>query len=114
MIKDEIFGTWCVIPSPEVTNIICKAGFDFVIIDMEHGSMDYTLAQRMVTSAQAEGSKAIIRTPRNDESNILRALDIGSDGIIVPHIKSVEDVNRCISYSKYPPIGNRGYTPYTK
>ena len=114
MIKDEIFGTWCVIPSPEVTNIICKAGFDFVIIDMEHGSMDYTLAQRMVTSAQAEGSKAIIRTPRNDESNILRALDIGSDGIIVPHIKSVEDVNRCINYSKYPPIGNRGYTPYTK
>ena len=114
MIKDEMMGTWCVIPSPEVTSIICKAGFDFVIVDMEHGSMDYTLAQRMVTSAQAEGKKAIIRTPRNDESNILRSLDIGSDGIIVPHIKSVEDVNKCISYSKYPPVGNRGYTPYTK
>ena len=52
MIKDEMMGTWCVIPSPEVTSIICKAGFDFVIVDMEHGSMDYTLAQRMVTSAQ--------------------------------------------------------------
>ena len=114
MIKNEMMGTWCVIPSPEVTSIICKAGFDFVIVDMEHGSMDYTLAQRMVTSAQAEGKKAIIRVSRNDESNILRSLDIGSDGIIVPHIKSVEDVNKCISYSKYPPIGNRGYTPYTK
>ena len=114
MIKDEMMGTWCVIPSPEVTSIICKAGFDFVIVDMEHGSMDYTLAQRMVTSAQAEGKKAIIRVSRNDESDILRSLDIGSDGIIVPHIKSVEDVNKCISYSKYPPIGNRGYTPYTK
>ena len=114
MIKDEVFGTWCVIPSPEVTSIVCKAGFDFVIIDMEHGSMDYTLAQRMVTSAHAEDKKAIIRTPRNDESNILRSLDIGSDGVIVPHVKSVKDVEKCISYSKYPPIGNRGYTPYTK
>ena len=114
MINDELIGTWCVIPSPEVTSIICKAGFDFVIVDMEHGSMDYTLAQRMVTSAEAEGSKAFIRTSRNDESNILRSLDIGSSGIIVPHVKSVGDVEQCVKYSKYPPIGNRGYTPYTK
>ena len=109
-----MIGTWCNIPSPEVINIICKAGLDFVIIDMEHGSMDYTTAQQMVISAQSEGSKAIIRTPRNEESNILRSLDIGSDGIIVPHIQSVEDVNKCIRYSKYPPLGNRSYSPYSR
>jgi len=110
----DVYGVWCVIPSPEVINIISKSGLDFVIVDMEHGSMDYTTAQRMVTSAHSENCDAIIRTSRNDESNILKSLDIGSDGVIIPHINSIEDVEKCISYSKYPPIGNRGYTPYTR
>ena len=110
----DVYGVWCVIPSPEVINIISKSGLDFVIVDMEHGSMDYTTAQQMVISAHSENCDAIIRTPRNDESNILKSLDIGSDGIIIPHVNSIEDVEKCISYSKYPPIGNRGYTPYTR
>ena len=110
----DVYGVWCVIPSPEVTNIISKSGLDFVIVDMEHGPMDYTIAQQMVISAHSENCDAIIRTPRNDESNILKSLDIGSDGVIIPHVNSIEDVEKCISYSKYPPIGNRGYTPYTR
>ena len=110
----DVYGVWCVIPSPEVINIISKSGLDFVIVDMEHGPMDYTIAQQMVISAHSENCNAIIRTPRNDESNILKSLDIGSDGIIIPHVNSIEDVEKCISYSKYPPIGNRGYTPYTR
>ena len=110
----DVYGVWCVIPSPEVINIISKSGLDFVIVDMEHGPMDYTTAQQMVISAQSEKCDAIIRTPRNDESNILKSLDIGSGGIIVPHVNSIEDVEKCISYSKYPPTGNRGYTPYTR
>jgi 4-hydroxy-2-oxoheptanedioate aldolase len=110
----DVYGVWCVIPSPEVINIISKSGLDFVIVDMEHGSVDYTTAQRMVTSAHSENCDAIIRTPKNDESNILKSLDIGSDGVIIPHVNSIEDVEKCISYSKYPPIGNRGYTPYTR
>ena len=110
----DVYGVWCVIPSPEVINIISKSGLDFVIVDMEHGPMDYTTAQQMVISAHSENCDAIIRTPRNDESNILKSLDIGSDGVIIPHVNSIEDVEKCISYSKYPPIGNRGYTPYTR
>ena len=110
----NVYGTWCVIPSPEVINIISKSELDFVIVDMEHGSMDYTTAQQMVVSAQSEKCDAIIRTPRNDESDILKSLDIGSDGIIIPHVNTIEDVEKCIGYSKYPPIGNRGYTPYTR
>ena len=110
----NVYGTWCVIPSPEVINVISKSELDFVIVDMEHGSMDYTTAQQMVVSAQSEKCDAIIRTPRNDESDILKSLDIGSDGIIIPHVDTADDVEKCISYSKYPPTGNRGYTPYTR
>ena len=111
---DDVYGTWCVLPSPEVINVISKSGLDFVIIDMEHGPMDYKTAQQMVMSAHSEKVNAIIRTPRNDESNILRSLDIGSDGIIIPHVKNRDDIIKCINYSKYSPIGERGYTPYTR
>ena len=62
----DVYGVWCVIPSPEVTNIISKSGLDFVIVDMEHGPMDYTIAQQMVISAHSENCDAIIRTPRNN------------------------------------------------
>ena len=72
----DVYGVWCVIPSPEVINIISKSGLDFVIVDMEHGSMDYTTAQQMIVSAQSEKCDAIVRTPRNDESDILKSLDI--------------------------------------
>ena len=85
----DVYGVWCVIPSPEVINIISKSGLDFVIVDMEHGTVDYTTAQQMVISAQSEKCDAIVRTPRNDESNILKSLDIGSDGVIIPHVNSL-------------------------
>jgi len=111
---ENVYGTWCVIPSPEVVNVISKSGLDFIIVDMEHGPMDHVTAQRMVTSTQSEKCNAIVRVPSNNESDILKSLDIGSDGIIIPHVNTVEDVQKCVSYSKYSPIGNRGYTPYTR
>lgn len=110
----SVIGTWCEIPSPENINILAKAGLDFVIIDMEHGSMDFTLAGKMVLSAEVEGCFPIIRVPRIDESDILRALEIAPEGIIVPHIETVEDRKKVISYAKFPPIGTRSLNPYTR
>lgn len=111
---DAVYGTWCLLPSPEVINVLAKSGLDFVLIDMEHGPMDFSLAQKMVMAAQSEGCEAIIRVPKNDESYILRALDSGADGVIVPHVQCIEDRVNALSYMKYPPIGKRGYSPYTR
>jgi 4-hydroxy-2-oxoheptanedioate aldolase len=109
-----VLGTWCVLPSASVINVIAKAGLDFVIIDMEHGPMDYKTAQEMIMAAESEGCEAIIRVPRNDESDTLRALDIGASGIIVPHIENVGDRRNAVSYSKFSPVGNRGFNPYIR
>lgn len=109
-----VLGTWCEIPSPELTSVLAKAGLDFVIIDMEHGSMDFTTCLRMVTAAEAEGCSPLIRVCRNDESDILRALETGSEGVVVPHIESVEDRERAISYIKFSPAGKRSLNPYTR
>lgn len=109
-----VFGTWCVIPSPEVVNIIAKTGLDFIIIDMEHGPVDFVTAQRMIMAAESANCETIIRVPGNNEQDILKALDIGACGIIVPHADSILRVKTAISFIKYPPAGKRGYSPYTK
>lgn len=110
----NVFGTWCELPSPEVVNVLSKAGLDFVIIDMEHGPMDFEQAGQMVMAAQAEGCCPLVRVSRNDESDILRALEIGSSGILVPHISSVADRINVVRYAKFAPVGNRSFNPYTR
>lgn len=109
-----VFGTWCDLPSPAVVNVLTRAKMDFVIIDMEHGPMDYKTAQDMVMAAECEGAEGLVRVPRLDESDILRALDIGAAGIIVPHIESVADRKKVVAYSKFYPAGNRGFNPYVR
>ncbi|MBF0570587.1 MAG: aldolase [Candidatus Omnitrophica bacterium] len=107
-------GTWCDLPSPAVVNVLAKAKLDFVIIDMEHGPMDFKIAQDMLMAAECEGTEALVRVPRLDESDILRSLDLGAAGIIVPHIESVEDRKKVVAYSKFPPVGQRGFNPYVR
>jgi len=109
-----VLGTWCEIPSPTVINVIAKAELDFVIIDMEHGPMDFKTTQEMVMAAESDGCEALIRVPMNEASYIQRALDTGSSGIIVPHIENVEDCKKVVSFSKFAPTGNRGFNPYIR
>lgn len=112
--KKQVFGTWCIIPSPEIVNVLCKSGLDFVLVDFEHSPVNFETAQKMVISAHAENKYAISRVGKLEEVEILRSLDIGSDGIIIPHVESLADVNKCLEYIKYFPKGNRGYSPYTR
>lgn len=110
----EVIGTWCILPCPEVVNVLCKSGLDFVLIDFEHSPVDFVTAQKMIMAAHAEGKEAVIRTGKLDELEILRSLDISPDGIMIPHIESAEDTAQAVSYIKYPPEGVRGYSPYTR
>lgn len=109
-----VLGTWCEIPSPEFINVLAKGGFDFVIIDMEHGSCDYEQAGKMVMAAQVEGCSPIIRVPTNNESAILRALELEAEGVIVPHVESAQERKKVIDAIKFPPIGNRSLNPYVR
>jgi len=109
-----VLGTWCDLPSPSVVNVLAKAKLDFVIIDMEHGPMDYKTAQEMAMAAESEGCEALIRVPQLNGSDILRALDTGVAGIIIPHIESVEDRKKVVKFSKFPPQGHRGFNPYVR
>lgn len=112
--NEAVFGTWCEIPTPYSINIIASAGMDFVILDMEHGVMEYELIQNMVFAAHCEDCGVIVRVPDISEAYILRALDTGADGIIIPHVECLQDIQRVVKFSKYPPKGEKGFNPYTK
>lgn len=109
-----VVGTWSTIPSPIVADILCQAGLDFLIIDAEHGPIGYETAQQMAAVCQGNLVSPVMRVGNIDESKILRALDIGVHCIQVPNVETASDVRRIVDFAKYPPIGNRGYSPFTR
>ena len=107
-------GTWNIINSPMVVDVIASSGIDFIVIDAEHGSISYETAQSMITICESYNVTPIMRVGEINESLILRALDIGSHGVQLPNITTSEDAKQFVKFAKYPPIGERGFSPYTK
>jgi 4-hydroxy-2-oxoheptanedioate aldolase len=97
-----------------VVDVIASSGIDFIVIDAEHGSISYETAHSMVSICESYGVTPIMRVGEINESLILRALDIGVHGIQVPNITTVEDAKQFVQFAKYPPVGIRGFSPYTK
>lgn len=87
---------------------MASADFEWLVIDLEHTSIDLSQAHILISTIQANGMKALVRVSKNEEVIIKRVLDMGADGIIVPMIKSKADAIEAISYAKYPPAGKRG------
>jgi len=111
---DRVLGVWCDLPSPHVINVMAKTGLDFAIIDMEHGFPSFETVDAMIKATEVEGCTAMVRVAKNDESYILKALDMNAKGVLIPHIESVEDAHAAINFSKYHPKGMRGFTSLTR
>jgi 4-hydroxy-2-oxoheptanedioate aldolase len=109
-----IIGTWSVLPSPSVAEVIAGAGFDFIIIDMEHGPSSFETAENIIRACEVTDCAPLLRVPQNDESLILRGLEVGSHGIVVPAIGSREEAKRAVESIKYFPEGHRGLSPFTR
>jgi 2-keto-3-deoxy-L-rhamnonate aldolase RhmA len=93
---------------PAVVEIIALAGFDAAFIDMEHSSFDLQLVAEMIRVADLAGITSVVRVPDNDTKLILRILEMGAQGIQVPHITGVEGAKRAVEAVRYPPVGDRG------
>ena len=93
---------------PAVVEIIALAGFDGAFIDMEHSVFDTQTVGEMIRVADLSGITPIVRVPDNNPKTILRLLDMGAQGIQVPHIEGVEGAKRAVDAVRYPPVGDRG------
>ncbi len=115
LMKDlPVIGTWVVVPSINNIDIISSSGVDFVIIDREHGPITFETAQEMSIACQARNVSPLMRVGDIQKSFIQNALDIGVHGIQIPNIETKHDALKVVNYSKYPPIGNRGFSPFTR
>lgn len=105
---EVVIGCLIGIPSPEVVELCGHSGFDFVLIDGEHGAISPATAYPMVLAAEATDTVPLIRVPHNEASIILRYLDIGAAGVMVPQVNSAADARAVVEAVKYYPQGRRG------
>ena len=96
------------VENPDIIKILKIAGFDFVIIDNEHGSFDYGVVARMCSVAKAIDFPAIIRIPEPRREIVLKYMEMGADGILLPNCENAETAKMLVEFSKYAPMGNRG------
>ncbi|AGP61211.1 HpcH/HpaI aldolase family protein [Streptomyces rapamycinicus] len=101
-------GTWLKIASGEPAEIMAYAGFDFVVIDLEHAPLDLQTAYRLINSAAALGMVPLVRVPDKTASTIQKILDAGAMGILVPHVDTVEEAAAVGRACRFPPHGVRG------
>jgi 4-hydroxy-2-oxoheptanedioate aldolase len=105
---ETLFGVFLGIPSPPLAEIAGWAGFDFVFVDTEHGPGDAQAALDMVRAAEAGGTEALVRVTYAERTQILRALDTGASGVLVPQINSRQEAELAVAAAHYPPGGVRG------
>ncbi|MCC7007013.1 MAG: siderophore biosynthesis protein SbnG [Ottowia sp.] len=104
----SVFGLINSIPAPILIEMIAYAAYDFVIIDMEHVSVNLETVENMIRAAESAGITALVRVPSTAPETILRVLDCGAQGIVVPHVNQAEQVRQVITASRYAPLGKRG------
>lgn len=110
--RDEVtLGAWCMIPSSLTAEILAKGGFDWVLVDMQHGCMDYQTAVEMIRAIDLAGITPIVRVPWNEPGIVGRMLDAGAMGIVAPMVNSVAEATQLVEACRYPPLGKRSLGP---
>lgn len=109
-----VFGLIMNFESPWFADMLALCGFDFVLLDAEHGPIVPATAEATIRAAEAAGITPLVRVPGNLAHEIQRYLDIGCCGVQVPHVDTAEDARRGVEYLRYPPEGDRGLATITR
>lgn len=105
---ERLLGAIVKPPAPAAVEIAGLAGFDLVMLDTEHGLADGLVLHHHLRSAQAAGLHTLVRVGAPDAAEILRALDAGADGVVVPHVATRAQAEAAVAAAHYPPAGRRG------
>lgn len=109
---EQTYGTWLSLAHPLIPEILAAAGFDWMVVDMEHSSIGLSDLLPMVISIEASGSIPIVRVGENNPNLIKRVMDVGAYGVIVPNVNTGEEALATVNAVKYPPQGSRGVGLY--
>jgi 4-hydroxy-2-oxoheptanedioate aldolase len=111
---ERLLGVLLRMPGEELVEMAAVAGFDFVLIDCEHGPADVVALRQHMAVAAVHAVPVVVRVGENDPGMILRALDQGAEGILAPHVDSAADARALVSAAHYPPTGTRGFATYSR
>lgn len=105
---DTTYGLWVTLESASITEMAVAAGVDFVVIDAEHGQLDWRDILEHIRATVRSNTVALVRIAELNGGLIKRVLDIGADGVVIPWVETAEQLRQAISWSRYPPEGLRG------
>lgn len=108
------YGVSVMIPSAQMVEMVAHLGFDWVLIDCEHGAIGLESVEAMVMAAEAAGIVPIVRPPTNAAEAIAQVMDRGAQGVQVPHVRSAADARRAVEAVKFPPLGARSLAVGTR
>jgi 2-keto-3-deoxy-L-rhamnonate aldolase RhmA len=106
-----VLGAWLSLNDPCAAEILARVGFDFLLIDTEHGAWDLVTLQTTLMGFNGTDTTPIVRVPWNDHVRIKQALDMGVEGIMAPMVRNVAECRELVRACRYPPIGGRGFGP---
>ena len=102
-----VLGAWLQLNDAFSAELLASVGFDWLLVDMEHGPIPFEAAASIVTAVRTTHCTPFVRPAWNEASHIQRALDLGCSGIIVPVVNSAEDARRVVVDARFPPLGER-------
>lgn len=103
-----LFGLINSAPAPLLVEMLGYAGYDFVVIDQEHAAPNPETLENLIRAAECSGVTPLVRTPGVAPDIILRALDAGAQGVVVPHVRNADEARTAVRASRYHPLGARG------
>ena len=106
--KYVTIGSWITLAHPAIAEIMAKAGFDWLAVDMEHSVITIREAEELIRVIELYGVAPLVRLSANDPVQIKRVMDAGAHGVIVPMVNSVAEAEQAVSAVRYPPQGTRG------
>ncbi|OGP63334.1 MAG: hypothetical protein A2170_11105 [Deltaproteobacteria bacterium RBG_13_53_10] len=112
--KRPLLGSFLGLPSPPLVEMLGYAGYDFVVLDAEHGTFSQERLEECVRAAAAVSMPCVVRVADLEAKLILSALDLGAEGVQVPQVETAEQARTVVRFSHFPPVGDRGYGSTTR
>ena len=108
---ETVVGGWLTLTDPAVVELMARAGFDYLLIDSEHGAWDLSALQIALMGFNGTNTVPMVRAAWNDHVRIKQLLDMGFEGILAPMVRTVEECRALVRACRYPPVGGRGFGP---
>jgi 2-keto-3-deoxy-L-rhamnonate aldolase RhmA len=112
--RETLIGTFMVFGSAAVTEVAARAGFDWLLIDLEHGMVTETDLVANLHALKGTGVTPLVRVEQGTRLRIGRALDLGTEGVVVPQVSSADEARQIVSWLRYQPVGKRGVALFTR